>query len=332
MTGFGSDRLLFLISQPRAGSTMLQRMLGAHPEIHTAAEPWLMLPLLYPLRTTGHSAEYDARRAAQALHEFLHTLPAGEEEYFRAARQMALYLYENSTQGEHFFLDKTPRYYLVIPELLRTFPQARFIFLLRNPLAVLHSVLRTWTRWSWLGLYRHRQDLLDAPGLLLEGIERAGERGRVVHYERIVARPEKEIKGLCAWLGIGFDPAMVEYGRADLPQWGLLGDQTGVYTHQKPTAKRAEKWRRSLDSPQFWRLAHDYLHGLGKETIEGMGYPFDELAELVQVHRPSPPRRWAAFSLAWLTAIPPKQRSRWVRGPVRLARRLDRPEVGTEQR
>ncbi len=35
--------MIFLVSQPRSGSTMLSRMLGSHPEIHkkkTAREAW----------------------------------------------------------------------------------------------------------------------------------------------------------------------------------------------------------------------------------------------------------------------------------------------------
>jgi len=46
--------------------------------------------------------------------------------------------------GKRFFLDKTPRYYFIIPELKNVFPEAKFIILLRNPLAVLSSILNTW--------------------------------------------------------------------------------------------------------------------------------------------------------------------------------------------
>lgn len=42
--GGEGENLIFLISQPRAGSTMLQKVLGSHPEIHTVSEPWVALP------------------------------------------------------------------------------------------------------------------------------------------------------------------------------------------------------------------------------------------------------------------------------------------------
>ena len=37
--------LIFVISQPRSGSTLLQRLLSGHSWIQTSAETWLMLHL-----------------------------------------------------------------------------------------------------------------------------------------------------------------------------------------------------------------------------------------------------------------------------------------------
>lgn len=71
-----SNNLIFLISQPRAGSTMLQQMLGSHPDIHTS-EPWLMLHPLYALKSDGYQAEYDTRLAQEAMGSFVQTLPDG---------------------------------------------------------------------------------------------------------------------------------------------------------------------------------------------------------------------------------------------------------------
>ena len=63
---FGDQDLIFLISQQRAGSTLLQRILGGHPEVHTTAETWLMLHPIYALREQGsdnpHTWEFDLCR------------------------------------------------------------------------------------------------------------------------------------------------------------------------------------------------------------------------------------------------------------------------------
>ncbi|MFV1990599.1 MAG: sulfotransferase, partial [Acidimicrobiales bacterium] len=46
-------RPAFLLSLPRSGSTLLQRLLGAHSMVATVAEPWLLIPPLYALRDEG---------------------------------------------------------------------------------------------------------------------------------------------------------------------------------------------------------------------------------------------------------------------------------------
>ena len=148
MNNFGQN-LIFLISQPRSGSTLLQRILGGHPDIHTVSEPWLMLHPFYALRgTSGISTEYSTYPAHRALMNFLSTFDQGEELFFEGVRRMYGHFYEKAldTSGSRYFLDKTPRYYLIIPELIQTFPKAKFIILLRNPLAVLSSMVKTRAR------------------------------------------------------------------------------------------------------------------------------------------------------------------------------------------
>ena len=102
---FRGENLIFLISQPRAGSTLLQRMLAGHPEIHTTSEPWFMLPALYALRTTGIEAEYDVKRAWIGSQEFYKTLPEGTEAYWEAVRLMSTHLYKRALvpSGKRFF-------------------------------------------------------------------------------------------------------------------------------------------------------------------------------------------------------------------------------------
>ena len=45
---------------------------------------------------------------------------------------------------KRYFLDQTPQYHLIIPELLRVFPAASYVILFRNPLAVLVSMIAAW--------------------------------------------------------------------------------------------------------------------------------------------------------------------------------------------
>lgn len=319
--GAEGRNLVFLISQPRAGSTLLQRILGQHPEVHTAAESWLMLPLLSVLQPSFDQPGTQLHRAPEAVRGFLQTFPDGEEVYLKGVRQMAtqIFTYSLEHSGRRLFLDKTPRYYQIVSELLRAFPAARFIFLLRNPLAVLHSIVEAWSGWSWLNLARYRADLLDGPRLLIEGIESAGERGVSLSYESLVREPENELARVCRHLEIEVDAAIVDYGGGDVG-W-QLGDQSGVQRHRRPVSSGIDRWSPGLACAQSWRLAHDYLQTLGPATIEALGYRFELLSDIVARHRPGPVTRHATFSMDWLLAKTAEKRSLLARVAARLSRR-----------
>jgi hypothetical protein len=278
MKGFSDSQLIFLVSQPRAGSTLLQHVLAGQKEIHATAEPWLMLHPVYALREGGQTAEYDARLARRALHDFLQSLPLGEAAYWTAVRGMALSLYGQacSSVGKSLFLDKTPRYYYILTELAQIFPAARFIILFRNPLAVLHSVLNTWVRGEWVRLSMFRDDLLLAPGLLADGVTSLAERVFTLQYEALVERPEVEVRALCHWLDVGYEPQMLAYGeRKRLP--GRYGDPVGLARYERPSVGSRDKWLELGRTPQMRHLAEAYLQTLGPVLLARMGYEAAEL-------------------------------------------------------
>lgn len=316
-------RLIFIISQPRSGSTVVQRILGGHKDIHTGSEPWLMLHPLYGLRREGHEAEYNVAWAEEALHTFLQMLPGKRAEYLQAVRIMSGYLYGRALEGtgKRYFLDKTPRYYLIIPDLHAVFPEAHFIILLRNPLAVLASILKTWVGEDWFSLYNYRLDLFRAPDLLIEGMRSVGERVTVVRYEQLIENPEIEMRRICERLGIGFFPEMVEYGRNGIEHWHF-GDQGNVYRHARPISDFQSSWVATLKDPQIWRLAHDYLQLLGPETVEAMGYSAEALHKALMERRPNRALLRVTWSLSWLLRKPNGNRKGWESGLVFLTRCL----------
>lgn len=292
------ENLIFLISQPRAGSTMLQCILGSHPEIFTSSESWLLLHPVYALRDEGIWTEYDANLACRARQDFIQSLPAGDEDYFEGLRQMYGYLYSRALvdSGKHYFLDKTPRYYHIIPEIKRLFPEAGFIILLRNPLSVLCSIVRAWIRGNWVSLHRFKYDLLEAPASLVDGIETLSESCMVTHYETLVENPRAEMKRLCSGLGVEFLPDMLEYGQAGASSW-RFGDKVGVRQYDKPDPTGAERWMNDIEDPQVWRLGRDYLAWLGRDTVNRMGYAYDDLLDTLAPLQPSAVRQCFTWPL-----------------------------------
>jgi hypothetical protein len=312
--GQKGKNLIFLISQPRAGSTLLQRVLASHSRIYTVSEPWIMLHPLYSFRSKGISTEYNVNLYVKAAREFVKNLPEGEKTYWEILRKSfsLLYNFVLKEQGKNIFLDKTPRYYFIIPQLYHIFPEANFIILLRNPLAVLCSILRTWINGNWFALNYYKNDLIRAPVLLLRGIKVLGKRCIVVHYEDLINNPRKEIKKICHGLNINFEESIINYGNHNIPRWSY-GDQDRVYKFGQPIKKNAQSWQKMLDKPQVWRLAYDYMKTLGRETIEEMGYSFEEFYRVLKKFYPNQFSLLTTFSLDWFLKKPKKQKKLWQR-------------------
>lgn len=314
--------LAFIGCQPRSGSTLLQRMLGTHPAIYTTSEPWLMLPPAYMLRETGVEAEYDANLARRAIREFWDDLPNGRADYIEGLRHMYGFLYQRAladTEGQ-IFLDKTPRYYLILSELREIFPEARFILLIRNPLAVLSSILRTWVGDRWLKLSNFRLDLLEAPKLILNAQRDLEESAVIVHYEDVVQQPKAELSTLCDHLGVEFDPAIIEYGRESIDPW-KYGDPESVYEHQQPKKSSLEKWVQP-ENAQQWKLLYDYIRELGENTMNGLGYDYGRCIRTLENARPSQSELRYTYSIEWLLSRPVKNQGYWERHAVELTNAL----------
>ena len=157
--------LIFLISQPRSGSTLTQKIMGSHSAIYTRSEPWIMLNPLYTLKKDGVFTEYNKSLEYKANQDFIENLPhGGRDNYIQHLHKMYLSLYSEYLKKEKksVFLDKTPRYYLIINELIEVFPEAKYILLIRNPLAVLGSIINSWTKEDWHKLSQYKIDLIEA--------------------------------------------------------------------------------------------------------------------------------------------------------------------------
>ncbi len=279
----GGRNLIFLVSQPRSGSTLMQRVLGGHPDIYTLAEPWIMLHPLYALKKQGMQAEYDAGLARNGLEDFIDALPRGREEYLDGIRQMAATWYNKAmaSSGKRLFLDKTPRYYYIIPELGETFPDSKIILLFRNPLSVLSSVLKTWVGKNWARLQLHRDDILRGPALMVQGMEALGQKAIVLRYEDFVRASEARLKHLCTSLEIEFGPEMLNYGATPPPQ-GRMGDSVGIHKHSCPTPASLDKWKETFTDPTYHLLAEIMLTLVGEEVVAKMGYNFKQMWQDLQ--------------------------------------------------
>ena len=224
---------IFIFSLPRAGSTLLQRILMSHNEIASVAEPWLLLPQIYALKNQGSISEYSSFTANQGISDFIMNLPQKEVDYRNSLRDFVLELYAKQCKNnEMFFLDKTPRYYLIIDEIVELFPDAKFVFLFRNPIHVYSSIVNTWGKKRFNKLFSTYDDIILGTPKLSEAYIRNQHKSLAIKYEDLILNPDIEVKKLFDYLGLEYKKQLInEFSQQNTK--GNLGDPTGVNKYSK---------------------------------------------------------------------------------------------------
>ncbi len=317
-------RPLFLLSLPRTGSTLVQRVLAAHAQVATTSEPWLLLPLLYARRETGVRAEYAHMVAAPAIQDFAQAREGGTAAYDERLRAFVHGVYEDAAgDGAKYFLDKTPHYHFIAEELFELFPEAKFLFLWRNPLGVLASLLETF-RLGRFEPYLFRTEFTHGQALLTQAYVQNRGRSHAVRFEDLVGpEGERHWRQALEYLELEWDPSVLE-GFAGVELQGRFGDPTGTQRYRRLSAEPLEKWRASFRGPVRQRWALRLLDHMAP-SLQVMGYDRDRLAGELKTAGSSPPQAIAkdAAMLAGSAAARFVQRSalRWPDVPRPLGER-----------
>lgn len=270
------SNLVFLVSLPRSGSTLLQRLLGTHPDIVTTSETWLLLPLLYALRHGHAFAEYSHMGASSAIRDFCATLPERENTYYNGVREFSVRLFQAASPADaRYFVEKTPRNTLVIDRLVEIFPRSRFIFLWRNPLACAASMIDSFSQGRW-NLFRYAIDLHWGLDNMLETSEAAQVNKLFLRYEDLVARPHDTMTEVLSFLGLDLDAERLNTFNS-IEFQGRMGDPTGTRKYSSVSTGSLNKWQRTLANPLRRKWAQGYLRWLGEARLSRMGYDAEML-------------------------------------------------------
>jgi sulfotransferase family protein len=271
-----SVKPIFLLSVSRSGSTLVQRIMAAHAGVATVSEPWLLLPLVYTLRREGVLAEYVHPLMVDAIEDFYDELPQGREEYLREAREFSARLYARAAGDDAtHFVDKSPPYCLVAEEIMQLFPECKFVFLWRNPLSIIASMLETWLNGRWHPTM-FRSDLFIGLPRLVAAYDTNPGHSYSARFEDLVAGEESDWRPLMEYLEIEFDPSALE-GFSTIELRGRMGDPTGTKTYSSLSSDPSEKWRGAFTNPIRKSWAKRYLRFLGARRLEIMGYSLDQL-------------------------------------------------------
>ena len=186
---------MFVICTLRSGSTLLRVLLDSHSQIRSPHE----LHLRYV------SVHFDERWSERSMAELgLDTKGAEHLLWDRLLHR------ELAASGKRIIADKTPNNVFIVDRLREAWPDARFIYLLRHPAAIARS------RQSVRG--EHADDDKKNVASIrryCEALEDARQTydGHTVRYEDLTADPERETRAICAFLGLEWEPGMLEYGK-----------------------------------------------------------------------------------------------------------------------
>lgn len=298
------DRLLFLVSAPRSGSTLLARILHATRRILGFPEAHLLPPLAHlgPWARVD-SAPYDPMQSQQAIRAFLDRLPGGEEAWWQAARAYADVLYGRmfETCGEahgadcRFLLDKTPANALVLPFLERLYPQARHLFLTRHPAAIFSSYAHTFFDGDYEAAERHNPVLRRYVPAIARALRESPVPRLHLRYEELVRAPEQALHQVGAFLGLALPTEALDYPRVPMPPG--LGDPRGVAHHGRPVADGVDRWAAELAAhPRRFEVVARQLAAVPPEDLATWGYP---VAGLWAAMEEADPAAWRPAGRRW---------------------------------
>ncbi len=281
----GLNPYLFVVGAARSGTTLLQRMLDAHPLLAVVNKTY-WLPRKYRERT---GLTRDGLVTA-ALFPLLLDSPKfermgfGEEDLQRIAGDGAPIRYVDfvgrlfdeyaTRQGKQLAGDKTPGYVRRMAQLHELWPKARFVHIIRDPRDVCLSLLdwssgeRTAGQFGTWQLDRKVSSALYWRYSVAIGREAGMALGAELYhetrYEDLVTRTEAELGRLCEFLDIPFDVAMQNYhvGR----------------TRPKPGRSSKAQWRPPTRGLRDWTTqlaAHDSaaIEVAVGELLGELGYP-----------------------------------------------------------
>ena len=247
------DRPVIILSSPRSGSTLLFETLMRAADLYTVGgESHVQIEGIDALHPAARDFASNALGVDAATPEVVALLRARFDQALRDRDG------RRSPPGAIRLLEKTPKNALRIPFLREVFPEARFVYLHRDPRETLSSMIEAWNSgtfrtyprlpgwtgpaWSLL-LIPGWKDLIGKPlpeivarqwetttRILLDDLAAVpADRVHRIRYDAFLADPQAQMQRLCSELDLDWDTTL----EAALPH--------SVHTLSAPAA---EKWRR----------------------------------------------------------------------------------------
>lgn len=220
---------IFIVGLPRTGTTLIERVLASHSEIESADETFFFAMAINHEAGVKRFTEIDINVIERAVNCDLTVI---------ASRYLEMVRYRLA--GKSHFIDKYPFNFLLLGFIAKAFPNARFIYLNRQPMDACFAMFKqSYFKFSYslddLGRYYVSYDRLKK-----HWFDILGSRLIEVSYENFVAAPELSTKQLLTELGLTFDPACLTF--YDNPKASATASTLQV--REKPHTRSVNKWQK----------------------------------------------------------------------------------------
>ncbi|GEM_PF-2228885 len=290
--------IVFLLSTPRAGSTLLRVMLAGHSKLFCPPELHL-LPfdsLKSRAETLAGGAKFLSEGLVRAVME-LKSAGAEQAREILADLQLKnfstarIYEWLHATAGGRMLVDKSPSYgrdLAILQRAKELFPHARYIFLTRHPGAVIESFVRNrFEKLLGLGSADPSKTAEEIWKQINANITAflgtvAENQQLQIQYEQLVGEPELVARRICDFLEIEFQPALLNPYEGSRMTDGphsvsvSIGDPNFL-SHKAIEPSLARRWEdKSSDRPALEpdtiRLAAELGYSIGGPASNGIGH------------------------------------------------------------
>jgi tetratricopeptide (TPR) repeat protein len=222
-------RPIFILGMPRSGTTLTERILGAHPDVHAAGEIGDFAKAVIDVVGRGQISEQLARIDGKAAAKI-------RKQYLEALRAYA--------PEKRFVTNKTPANFLRVEMIRRVFPDAPIVHTHRHPLATCLSIYTT----PFSIPMRYSDDLGELADYyrgyvaLMNACFEADQNGQIydLSYEDLVSDPEAVAQDYLAHCGLDWHPECLEFYRA-----GKAAATASMIQVRRPINQDSvEKWQR----------------------------------------------------------------------------------------
>lgn len=276
--------LFFIVGRGRSGSTLLRSLFDAHPQVKIPLESRFVQYLYYKYPVSRKWNPGTASRAIQDLERGFEPPDLSRDHLDKEIQEHAsdltfdrvcklIYLNTHTEFPKEEILaigDKNPRYTFFIPQILKLFPKAKFIHLVRDYRDNVVSIQRAGKLIKESGnTYSSMGRWILYNRFVQKFQKRYPDRFRRVQFEELIRDPETVMKGLCSFLELDYKPEVMNY------QEGM-----GRYFRQKEFSalhgslqtpfdlSKIGEWERELPIQKVIRC-----EVLGGHFPEKIGYP-----------------------------------------------------------